>query len=93
MADRNVSRISFILLAVLALAGNAAVAALPSLARGVNLSHWLTYQGRQPVVQADMAMIRQAGFDHVRIPFDPVFLGWQPDARGGSPPPCRKSAA
>lgn len=82
MANRKVSLISLLLLA-LAPVGNVAVAALPTLARGVNLSHWLTYQGRQPIVQADMNLIREAGFDHVRIPFDPGFLGWQPDARGG----------
>lgn len=57
-------------------------AALPTLSRGVNLSHWLTYQDRQPVVQDDMALIRKAGFDHVRIPFDPGLLGWNPDAPG-----------
>ena len=49
------------------------------LKRGINLSHWLQYDGRQPIVAADMVMIRQAGFDHVRIPFDPLHLGWNPD--------------
>lgn len=53
---------------------------LPDLKRGVNLSHWLQYEGRQPVVAADMAMIRKAGFDHVRVPFNPLYLGWNPDA-------------
>lgn len=52
----------------------------PALKRGVNLSHWLQYWGRQPVVAADMATIKQAGFDHVRLPFDPQRLGWNPDA-------------
>lgn len=62
--------------------GAAAVQAgdLPVLKRGVNLSHWLQYGGRQPIVAADMDMIRRAGFDHVRIPFDPIQLGWNPDA-------------
>ena len=52
---------------------------LPGLKRGINLSHWLTHYGRQPVVDADMAMIKNAGFDHVRIAFDPEYLGWNPD--------------
>ena len=53
--------------------------------RGVNLSHWLSWEGRQPVVAADAQMIRAAGFDHVRLPVDPEFLGWNPEA-GGAPP-------
>jgi endoglucanase len=55
-----------------------AQAALPR--RGVNLSHWLSWEGRQPVTAADAAMIRRAGFDHVRLPVDPEFLGWNPRA-------------
>lgn len=57
---------------------------LPALRRGVNLSHWLQYQGRQPVAMADLAAIRRAGFDHVRIPFDPARLGWNPNAQGSA---------
>ncbi len=59
-------------------------ATLPNLQRGVNLSHWLTYYGRQPIVQADMTRIASAGFDHVRINFDPGLLGWNPDSRSNS---------
>ncbi|MBL8258935.1 MAG: cellulase family glycosylhydrolase [Candidatus Competibacteraceae bacterium] len=55
----------------------------PPLRRGVNLSHWLQYEGRQPVTAADLAAIYRAGFDHVRLPFDPERLGWNPDAQGG----------
>ena len=54
--------------------------------RGVNLSHWLQYDGRQPVVPADLALIRAAGFDHVRLPFDPQRLGWVLDAPLARPP-------
>lgn len=50
----------------------------PALKRGVNLSHWLQYGGRQPVVAADLAAVRARGFDHVRIPFDPAQFGWRP---------------
>ena len=64
--------------------GVAAAEDLPALRRGVNLSHWLQYQGRQPVTSADLAAIRKAGFDHVRIPFDPARLGWNPDAQGSA---------
>jgi len=43
--------------------------------RGVNLSHWLSWEGRQPVVEADVRMIRTAGFGHVRLPLEPAFIG------------------
>lgn len=56
----------------------------PALKRGVNLSHWLQYGGRQPVVAADLAAIRARGFDHVRIPFDPAQFGWRPGRDGAS---------
>lgn len=53
---------------------------------GVNLSHWLQYSGRQPVGAADMRAIAAAGFDHVRIPFDPHYLGWTPGNDSGPSP-------
>lgn len=56
----------------------AAQAVLPK--RGVNLSHWLSWEGRQPVVAEDARKIRAAGFDHVRLPVDPEFIGWNPGA-------------
>ena len=52
--------------------------------RGVNLSHWLSWEGRQPVVAADARKIRSAGFDHVRLPVDPELLGWNPRAPGAA---------
>lgn len=55
----------------------AAASERPPLARGVNLSHWLTHWGRQPIRPVDMELIRSAGFDHVRVPFNPEYLGWQ----------------
>lgn len=69
---------------LLALCGRLAVGEelVPPLRRGVNLSHWLQYQGRQPIAAADLKAIRQSGFDHVRLPFDPERLGWKPDAQG-----------
>ncbi|MCC6469357.1 MAG: cellulase family glycosylhydrolase [Alphaproteobacteria bacterium] len=37
------------------------------------------------MVAADAKAIRAAGFDHVRLPLDPEFIGWKP-ATGGAPP-------
>lgn len=74
--------LSSVLVPVFLFAGDLLGANLPTLSRGINLSHWLSYEGRQPVVQADMELIRKAGFDHVRVSFDPAFLGWLPDAPG-----------
>lgn len=48
----------------------------PALQRGVNLSHWLQYDGRQKITADDLAMLRREGFDHVRLPVDPAYLGW-----------------
>jgi len=63
---------------VAALCLGAAPPASAAFKRGVNLSHWLQYDGRQPVRPEDMQLIAAAGFDHVRLPFDPVLLGWDP---------------
>lgn len=49
-------------------------AVAPAPKRGVNLSRWLQDEGCQLVGPADMAAVHAVGFDHVRIPFDPVFL-------------------
>jgi len=73
-----------VLLALVAAADARADA--PPIRRGVNLSHWLQYGGRQPVTADDLAAIRAAGFDHVRLPFDPARLGWTPDAPLARPP-------
>jgi len=48
----------------------------PKLMKGVNLSHWLQYSGRQPVSRDDVKRLKRRGFDHVRLPFDPENLGW-----------------
>ncbi|CAK0772439.1 Glycoside hydrolase family 5 domain-containing protein [Gammaproteobacteria bacterium] len=66
-----------LLLFFLCLAHSAAWAQEP-LERGVNLSHWLQYWGRQPVIPAELKKLKQVGFDHVRLPFDPALYGWQP---------------
>jgi endoglucanase len=51
----------------------------PALQRGVNLSNWFQLDGIQSISEADLRAVYQAGFDHVRIPVDPAFLGWSPD--------------
>ncbi len=49
------------------------------LERGVNLSHWLSQRGERPreqlasfVTEFDIIMLKDAGFDHVRIPIDEI---------------------
>jgi endoglucanase len=49
--------------------------------RGVNLSHWFEQEGRTPVSDREMAVVYDAGFDHVRIPIEPERLGWDPRRR------------
>lgn len=67
------------LLALLLFACGNAFAATPlSLQRGVNLSQWLEYPDAPAVSAQELVVLRQAGFDHVRIPFNPVTLGWDP---------------
>jgi endoglucanase len=53
-------------------------AALPALARGVNLSHWFEYDGSKSVSPAELRALAAAGMDHVRLPVDPLLLGWTP---------------
>ncbi len=56
---------------------------LPVLARGLNLTHWFEYERGQSVSEAEMKSLRACGFDHVRVPLDPVICGWpvRADAR------------
>lgn len=81
------------LLIVLACAASAfAQPAVPpdriaSLARGINLSHWLwitagrTGDARMAFISAaDVAIIREAGLTHVRLPFEPADL-WRAGER------------
>lgn len=58
-------------------------AALPRLARGVNLSHWFEYERGQGLNAAELRQLKAWGLDHVRIPVDPVVGGWHP-LRGGT---------
>lgn len=56
----------------------AGVPALPALRRGVNLSHWFEYEQGQGLEAGELRDLKGAGFDHVRIPVDPVVGGWRP---------------
>ncbi len=58
---------------------------LPAMRRGLNLTHWFEYERGQSVSAAEMRAMRQIGLDHVRIPLDPVVMGWAPDGGGATP--------
>lgn len=51
-------------------------AKLPPLRHGVSLSAWLANAQRQPLSNHDFEQIKATGFDHVRIPINPEFLGF-----------------
>jgi len=51
--------------------------------RGVNLNQWLDTYATGPVSLQELSALRAGGFDHVRLPIDPVRLGWAPE-RGAS---------
>ena len=47
--------------------------------RGVNLNQWLDTYATGPVPLQELNALRLAGFDHVRLPIDPMTLGWAPE--------------
>jgi endoglucanase len=52
--------------------------------RGLNLSSWLANAKRQPFFARDFAQIKEAGFDHVRLPFDPEYYGFKFSSKSGN---------
>jgi endoglucanase len=68
---------------LLALPGAALAQQMPELHRGLNLSSWLANAPRQPLFARDFAQIKQAGFDHVRLPFNPEYVGFKLSSSGG----------
>lgn len=46
------------------------------LRRGISLSNWFANAQRQPLFDGDFNQIKNAGFDHVRLPINPEFLGF-----------------
>ncbi len=49
----------------------------PEFRRGVNLSFWLQLSTEEPLKDEDLRAVAAAGFDHVRLPVDPLTIGWQ----------------
>lgn len=43
--------------------------------KGLNVAGWLANARRQPMFARDFLQIKQAGFDHVRLPVTPEFFG------------------
>lgn len=54
-----------------------------NLHRGLNLSNWLANAERQQMTERDFAQIKQAGFDHIRLPVNPELLGFHFDQKVG----------
>lgn len=61
-------------------AAPAASVAGPPMRRGLNLTHWFEYERGQAVSREEMRSLHGLGFDHVRLPIDPVVCGWAPAA-------------
>jgi endoglucanase len=51
--------------------------ARPPMHRGLNLTHWFEYDRSQVVRPAELRELRSLGFDHVRLPLDPLACGWR----------------
>lgn len=51
----------------------------PALYRGVNLSSWFANAPRQPLGVRDFRQIEKLGFDFVRLPVNPEFIGFKLD--------------
>lgn len=47
--------------------------------RGVNLGGWVANAVRQPLDSRDAALIKNAGFDYVRLPYNPMRFGFDID--------------
>jgi endoglucanase len=59
---------------------------LPKLKKGINFSNWLANARRQPMFERDFAQVRQAGFDHIRLPVNPDEYGFIFDENRKGPP-------
>ena len=57
----------------------------PAMRRGLNLTHWFEYERGQAVTRDEMRGLRAHGFDHVRLPLDPIVCGWRPERGAGLP--------
>ena len=55
---------------------------LPPLHKGINLSSWFANAPmRQPLGEADFQKLSNLGFDYVRLPVNPVFIGFTLDGK------------
>lgn len=63
-------------------AGGEAPRALPAMRRGLNLTHWFEYERAQGLTAEELRQLRALGFDHVRLPLDPIVCGWSPQNPG-----------
>lgn len=52
-------------------------ASTPSFRKGANLSFWLQISTEEALKDEDLRAVAAAGFDHVRLPVDPLTIGWQ----------------
>jgi endoglucanase len=57
----------------------------PAMRRGLNLTHWFEYERGQGVTREEMRQLRDLGFDHVRLPLDPIVCGWRAERGAGLP--------
>lgn len=65
---------------------NGSTNSMPSLLhKGVSLSDWFQYSRKSKPAVSQLAGLCKAGVDHVRLPVDPHFLGWRPDAAVSEP--------
>ncbi len=51
-----------------------------TLNKGMNLSSWFANAPRQPLDDRDFRRIERVGFDHIRMPVNPEYFGFKPDA-------------
>ena len=49
----------------------AQIANAAELQKGINLSSWLANASRQPLYEQDFKLIKDAGFDNIRLPVAP----------------------
>ncbi len=56
----------------------ATAATTPAMRRGLNLTHWFEYTRNQGVTRDELRELRGLGFDHMRLPLDPIICGWKP---------------
>lgn len=54
----------------------------PLLKRGVNLSTWFQYTGEMALSAQELRYLHSKGFDHVRLPVDPLHIGWTQATEG-----------